>query len=207
MDGMTLPKPNDSDFVPPPPGTHLAICYRVIDLGTQMVEWQGQAKKQHKIMLSWEMPNELMADGQPFSISQRYTWSSSEKARLRQDLESWRGKKFTDADFGPGGFDIKNIIGKGCLLNIVHNTKGDKTYANIAAIVQLPKGTSIPPKKNADVFFSLSAFDPETFSGLSEGLRNIIAKSPEYGEVMRKKEGIGDAGPEKSKDFDDDIPF
>ncbi|MCW5615870.1 MAG: hypothetical protein KIT32_12175 [Rhodocyclaceae bacterium] len=206
--GMTLPKPNDSDFVPPPQGTHLAVCYRVIDLGTQMVEWQGQKKTQHKIMLSWELPNEVMESGEPFVISQRYTWSSSEKARLRQDLEAWRGKKFNDADFGPGGFDIKNIIGKACYLNIVHTTKEGKTYANISAVVQLPKGTETPICKNLHVFFTLDEPDEQIFNGLSDGLKALIQKSPEWAEYLRRKEGIHDAPPAKDKrDFDDEIPF
>ena len=50
----------------------------------------------------------------------------SEKAKLRKHLESWRGKAFADADFGPNGFNIKNILGVAGLLAITHADRGDK---------------------------------------------------------------------------------
>jgi hypothetical protein len=45
-----------SEFELTPAGTHIGRCYRVVDLGTQLVEFQGEHKKQHKIMISWELP-------------------------------------------------------------------------------------------------------------------------------------------------------
>ena len=126
-----VPKNEGGDFQNVPAGTHPAICYRVIDLGTQEISWQGQVKHQHKILVSWEIadPEVRMEDGRPFSIGNRYTWSMNEKSRLRADLESWRGQAFTEIDLseGPGGFEIENILGKPCLLSVVHTTKGDKT--------------------------------------------------------------------------------
>lgn len=102
---MHLPQPSDAEFELAPAGTHIAVCYRVIDLGTQETTFKGEVKHQHKILISWEIPDEKMKDGRPFTIGKRYTWSMSEKANLRNDLESWRGK-FTAADFGPNGFKI-----------------------------------------------------------------------------------------------------
>ena len=130
------PNTGGGDFEPPPAGNHRAVCYRVIDLGTQQTEYQGQTKYQRKIMLSWELCDEIMpARGdfgpKPFSMSQRYTFSSHEKAVLRQHLESWRGVPFQDSDFGPGGFDIRNVLGKSCLLNVVHEIKNGKITQQI----------------------------------------------------------------------------
>src|SRR6185295_11438565 len=107
---MQIPRPNETEFELAPAGTHMAVCYRVIDLGTQSGTYMGKPKSQHKILVSWELPDEKMKDGRPFTIGQRYTWSMSEKATLRKHLEAWRGVPFTDADFGVDGFDVKNII-------------------------------------------------------------------------------------------------
>ena len=120
---MYLPAPTESSFTPVPAGTHLGICFRVIDLGTQQTTFNGDTKTAHKVLISWEIPDEVMGDGRPFMISQSYTWSMHEKATLRKSLEAWRGVAFTDRDFGPGGFDIKNIIGKACTLSVVHTAK------------------------------------------------------------------------------------
>jgi hypothetical protein len=207
---MFVPAPNDSSFELPPAGTHLAVCYRVIDLGTQETTYKGQAKKQHKILLSWELPEEKMEDGRPFTISQRYTWSMSEKASLRRDLESWRGLPFTERDFGEGGFDVKNILGKACLLNIVHTDKGDKKYANIASISKLMKGQTPPADgpTNEPVYLWLheSRWNPEAFHKLSDGLKSAIMASPEYKALVN---GYHDEPPpvDSTDDFAQEIPF
>lgn len=209
---MYMPPNNGGDFIPPPAGTHLAVCYRVIDLGTQQVDWQGETKQQHKLMLSWELPDEKMEDGRPFSISQRYTFSSHEKARFRQDLEAWRGAKFTEADLAgpPNGFHVRKLLGVPCLLTVVHNVKQGKTYANISAVTKIMKGMAAPPLVNERVYFSLdpSEYSQETFDKLSSGLRAAIEKAPEYLEIKRPRgEPVGEAPPPRQNDLDDEIPF
>lgn len=188
------PNSGGGNFEPPPAGTHRAICYRVIDLGTQQSEYQGQIKHQRKIMLSWELVDERMpASGdypeRPFTIHQRYTFSSHEKAVLRQHLESWRGVPFKESDFGPGGFDIVNVIGKGCLLTIVHEPKQGKTYANLKGVAKLPKAMTTGTPENATVYLSLEpiSFNIETFESLSDGLKETIRKSPEWAELQNPR--------------------
>lgn len=210
---MFVPEPNDKQFELPPAGTHLAQCYRVIDLGTQDGSYNGQPKKQHKIMVSWELPDEKMEDGKPFTISQRYTWSMSERAALRKDLESWRGIPFNEKDFGQGGFDIRNIVGKCCLLNIVHTEKNaqGKQYANIASISRLMKGQQGPEKPSNDsayLWLHEERWEPTVFHKLSDNLKTTIAKSPEYQSLV-----LGHAHDEMppvdaNEDFHSDpIPF
>jgi hypothetical protein len=203
---MLIPKPNESaDFVPPPAGTHLAVCYRFIDLGTQETEFNGQKKHQHKVLMGWELPDELMEDGKPFVTQKRYTWSMSEKANLRADLESWRGRAFEEQDFGT--FNIKNVLGKSCVLTIVHETKNGKTYANIAAVGKPMKGMSAPQPVNPVQYFSLQEFDATVYATLSQGLQAVIAKAPEFQKLTN---GHDSSGPEQrpgDDDFGQDIPF
>lgn len=167
-----------SEFELTPAGTHIGRCYRVVDLGTQLVEYQGESKKQHKIMISWELPNELMKDEKPFSIHKKYTLSSHKKATLRKELEAWRGQPFTDDEFGK--FDIGVLITKPCMIGIVHTVTGENTYANISSIMNLPKGMTAPNLINEPLYFSLSEFKQDVYDKLSENLRATIAKSPEY---------------------------
>jgi hypothetical protein len=211
---MFLPKPDGGDFVQVPAGNHIAVCYRLIDLGTQFVEWKGVKKTQRKVLISWELPNELMPDGeyagQPFTIGRRYTWSMSDKANLRHDLESWRGKSFTDDDFeGPNRFNAKNIIGKPCMLSIVQETKeGGSTYSNIKSVAAMPKGMTAPAPVNKPVYFSLERdlFDGVVLESLSDKLKAIIKETPEYKELVepttQRQEFVGDP-----RNYDDEIPF
>jgi hypothetical protein len=176
---MSLVLPTQkAEFEITPSGAHIARCYRIVDLGTQLVEFQGESKKQHKIMISWELPAELMKDGRPFSIHKKFTLSSHKKATLRKDLESWRGVPFSDEDFGK--FDLGVLLTKPCMIGIVHSVVGENTYANISSIMNMPKGQTAPSLVNECVYFSLSDFKQDLYDKLSENLRATIAKSPEY---------------------------
>ena len=185
---LTLPtETGGGDFTPPPEGTHPARCYRVVDLGTQQVEWMGTTKQQHKILVSWELPTELMEDaGLPFTIHERYTLSSSEKSNLRPMLEGWRGKKFEDSDFGEGGFHMRKLIGVPCLLTLVHSINNGKTYANVRGVVKPPKGMEVPTQINPSAFVSLDPeeFDQAAYDTLSDNLKQTIFKSPQYQQIL-----------------------
>jgi len=205
----TLPKPQ-GNYKPVPQGNHVAVCYRVIDLGTQRGEYKGTEKFLRKVLISWEIPDELMDDGRPFTIGQRFTWSMHEKATLRHVLESWRGKAFTDDDFdGPNAFDIANVIGKGCMLNVVHATNGEKTYANIKSVAKLPKGMEAPPPTNPRnyVWLSKEEFAQKNFDDLSDSLKDVIMQSPEF-KALSDPERIADESENPAPvELEESIPF
>lgn len=204
---MPLPLPDKTDFELTPAGSHVAICYRIVDLGTQLVEFNGETKKQHKIMIGWELCNELMQDGKPFSIHKRYTYSSSDKGTLRKDLESWRGAPFSKEDFGK--FDIFKLISIPCMLGVVHTERNSKTYSNITSIMRLPKGMQSPALVNAPLHFSIAEFDQDVFDSFSDSLKATIAKSPEYARVKGLDRQEPNTHDEESPPYDsaDPIPF
>lgn len=171
----TTAKSSGGDFPKAPVGTHVARCYQVIDLGHQKIVWQGKEKWSPKIMLTWELCNELMEDGRPFAVSNRYTLSLAEQSVLRPSLESWRGKPFTDEELN--GFDVKNVLGAYCMLGVVHNNHEGKTYANVSAILPLPKGMPKPAPVNPNLYFNI---DTDDVTVLPEWLQNVIKKSREY---------------------------
>lgn len=212
-----LPEPTEGgNFTPPPAGTHPAICYRFIDLGTQQSKFNNETKSARKVMLSWEItdPELRTEDGHPFTISQRYTWSMHEKATLRKTLEAWRGTAFVKSDFGPNGFTVKKLIGVGCLLSIIHEPKeGGGVYANIGAVMKLPKGMDAGILFNPTAFLSLDEgeFDREVFNALSDKLQETIKNSPEYGYLSRPHEPADYVPPHFQQGdpgfTDSDIPF
>jgi len=134
---MPIVAKSGTDYKPAPAGTHSAVCVDVVDLGILAVTYAGETKEQHKIEIVWQIAEDR-DDGKPYTIKRRYTCSLHEKASLRRDLESWRGKPFTDEECQ--GFDIEVLIGVPCMLGVVHNTTAKGTFANPSAIMQLPKG-------------------------------------------------------------------
>ena len=83
---------------PVPAGTHHAVCYGVIAVGTQPSE---KFTPRQKIIVCFEIPAEriiIKDQDLPRGISKRYTLSLNEKSNLRKDLQSWRGKPFTPTE-------------------------------------------------------------------------------------------------------------
>jgi hypothetical protein len=202
--------PEERSFTPAPSGAHRAICVGFIDLGTQKGEYMGQTTTKRLVQLRWELCDEQMEDGKPFLVAKRYTWSMNEKANLRKDLESWRGKPFEKADFGPGGFDTRKLIGVPALVTITHQEKTSGTFANVTAVSPLPKSMPKPDKPvGATTYFALEKdrFDRDVFKSLSEKMQETITHSPEYREIVTgvpQTQQTDDGG---HPDLDDEIPF
>lgn len=190
------------DFAQAPAGAHVARSVRIIDIGTHHGEYQGTPNTRNQFILQWELPNELIEiDGQekPLLVSKFYTNSLSEKANLRKDLESWRSRAFTEEELDK--FDLMNVLGKPCLLSIVHN---EKNKAVVKGVSPLAKGMTCPPAINEIDAFWIDEWDDNKFAALSDGFRKLIQQSDEY------KEFGGTPAPAKSSavdQFDDDIPF
>lgn len=178
----------------PEAGMHLARCIKVIDIGTQSDEFQGRIKHQRKIWLQFEligtqMSGEYNADlkGKPFAMSLTYTLSLSDRASLKKTLEAWRGRPFTPSELS--GFDVATIAGAAAYLNVGPNKDGDRMRINSINPVPAPMKSKIPKAKNPIVTLSL---DPETFDravydALTDKMREWIAGSPEFSNVMKSE--------------------
>lgn len=209
---ITAKKP-ESNFEIVPAGNHIARCYSMVEIGTEEVEFNGEKKKAYKVRITWELPHETKifneAKGaQPFSVSKDYTLSMHEKANLRHDLQSWRGKAFTDEE--AKAFDITKLIGVPCMLNVIHNVSkaNGNTYANIAGVTPVPKGMSVPEQVNSSFVLSYDNFDEALYQGLPDWLRERIAKTPEY---KKRQEKFIDTDPGDGFEYEpitsDDLPF
>ena len=189
------------DFEQPEAGSYAAVCYRIIDLGTQHSEFQGESHDRHQCLISFEL-DEKMADGRPFSVSKFYTVSLHEKSNLRKDMAGWRGRDFTEEELQ--GFDPKNILGKPCFLSIIRTDKGK---SKIAGVSKLPKSMTAPAAVNPQVYFTMQAktLDP-VFETFSDGIKKIIMQSPEYVALANRKQPAPDGGTFNQL-ADEDIPF
>ena len=207
-------------FEATPPGMHLARCYRIVDLGTQKTEYMGQVKFQHKIMIGWEIHGSnddgepiKMRDGRPFAIFKNYTLSWSEKATLRGDLQSWRGKPFSNEEMRR--FDLKTVLNAWCMLNVIERQGQDgKMYVNVASVAPVPsliKKNGLPEAVNINELFNLSDPDMKMFDGFSEHLKKKIMSSPEWEKITNKPKTAEEIVPKTAAEAfvedDQDIPF
>lgn len=194
-----------------PQGNHVARCYSMIDLGTQTTEYNGETKKARKVRITWELPNETEVFNeevgpQPFVVSKEYSLSMHEKSTLRKDLESWRGKGFTEEE--AKAFDISKLLGVPCMINVVHGVSktSGKAYVDVSAITPLPKGFTCPPQVNKSVEFSLQTPDMSIYESLPEWLKDKIKASPEFEHIALEyynEEAIANEVAQESSD----LPF
>ncbi len=170
------------------------VCYSIIDLWSQEMEWKWEIKVNRKFQLTFE--TEQMGTftdkdtgvdvEKPLIIGKRYTLSLHEKAILKKDLTSWLGKEPED------DINIFDLLGKNALLQVIENESNGKVYSNINAI--MPSKANNKPK-NDTVWFSLEKeyYDEKTLEELPKWLKETIKKSPEYDTV--------------SDDTQDDVEF
>jgi len=183
--GIFAENKGGGDYAPMESGVFIARCTQMIQIGTLSEEIQGEVKKLHKVRLGFEFPTEKKVfkeenGEQPYFLSKEYTLSFHEKATLRQHLETWRGKKFTDEE--AARFDITKLLGVPCTINVVHKVgkANGKTYAEIGSISPLMKGTVCPDAINPVQVLSYDDWNQELFESLPEFLRKKIESTPEF---------------------------
>jgi len=167
------------------PGMYSATCYAAIDRGTSHDEKFDKDKRE--VTLIFEIPDvriDIEKDGMtkslPRALSKTYTISLHEKAKLRKDLQSWRGRAFTKEELA--GFELQNVVGKPCTLNLVASTCGQ--YTNIEAINPLMRGMEAPKQENPSTLFTFDdcedGVEPIWPEGMPNWLIDIAKESDEY---------------------------
>ncbi len=192
------PKNSTTNYKPrpiAPEGKHIARNYGVIDLGTQMVSFQGNPPEPKSIvLLMFEFPKLLHvfdeAKGpQPLVISQEYTNIASNKSKICKVLKAWR--KLKDL---PKQLDLKKYHGKWCEIKIEHKpnrTDPEIIYANIydggrgidalsdeqKAII--PKLQTVPGL-NKNIWLDFDNFDWNVYNELPEFIQKKIQQAKEW---------------------------
>jgi hypothetical protein len=220
---LTLKKEEGGDFELLVAGTHAAVCIKIVDFGPQTVEYNGEVKEQNKIRLMFEVPAERItwtdkegveSEG-PMTVGKTYTASMFTMATLRQHLESWRGKNFSEVE--EAGFDIRNVLGKPCMLGVQHKEYNGKPYAAITSISPVVKGMDVPEAENKLVAFDFDDHTDMEFDALPDWMREkvtagkaLLKTQKERTRAVAEKELATMTKATRSDDLnvaDDDIPF
>ena len=199
------------EFTPVPAGAHVAVCDQVIDLGIQD---GGQYDPRQKIYLRWQIPGERVEwekDGKklegPAVIGRKLTLSLSAKSNLRPLLESWRGRPFTDEE--RKGFDIKNVLGAACMIQVTHSKSqdGTRTFANVIAVMSLPKGIAKPAVEGSVAYYDCEQPDAAVYERLSKYIRGLIDARLTPEQAISKMKQADDPEPQHDVSDNSDIPF
>ena len=196
-------------------GVYTAVSSMLVDMGIQKSEKYGKSAR--KFIIVWNIENEFVeVNGEklPRVMSKEYTMSLGEKSNLRKDLQAWRGKQFTPEELE--GFNLLNILNKGCQLQILNTENNGKTYTNIVSIMALPKGLTVNALDKTIVF---DTYDETTWNNytqipnwmqerikqcenLSENGLDLFIKEYEESKPQETKQESG-----KMQVPEDDLPF
>lgn len=196
---------NAGSYEPIAEGTHTAVCDKIIDLGRQVGSEEYGGKISPKVYIGWLVTDEMDENMNPKEkrIGRIYTASLDKKSNLRKDLEAWRGKPFSDEELQD--FDLDNVLGSGCMLNVVHVQKNDKIREQINGIVALPRGMKLEPPKETLSF----VLDENTVNNIDERIPNwlqdMIRKSVTYEELTQPQTAEDVFGPADEGDEDVEI--
>ncbi len=174
------------------------MCQSVIDIGTQYNTIFE--KSTHQLIIIFELPEQRLQtvskDGKvmdlPRVASKKYNCSLHEKSTLAKDLQSWRGRRFTKEE--EEGFELSSLLGKNCMLQVLHTQKDGRTYANISSVLPLFKGMAPLEPENGTRYFSFADHRDKIPADIPEWITKLIQASEEWLLL-------------NSSDDADDVPF
>lgn len=177
-------------FPPHDEGQFAAVCADVIDLGKRVEQYPGQPTRVVPKCALLFLTN---SKGETKDIALEVTVSMGDLAKLRQTLESWRGKSYTPEQ-AKAGVPLHKLVGHPALISVEHkrSAKG-RTYAKLKTISPLPDGL-VAPKLDG---YARAEFWAQRKKGYAEEAarfqQTVVAKS--------------DADLPEQLDDDDDLPF
>jgi hypothetical protein len=144
-----------------PADTVLMQCVDVVALGVRPETYQGQDKGLKPKCAIVFRSTETREDGSHFDLSREFTVSTGTKAALRAFLESWRGAQYEEE--WPD-VPLHKMVGVWAMVTVIHKKSkdGSKTYANIGAVVPVPKALrgslpTLPAYERPDYFSERAA--------------------------------------------------
>lgn len=188
----------------PPAGNHGAVLVAIVDLGTHQEEYKGVATTQRKVYFVWELTSEKSTSipGQNMLQAKMFTLSFGKKAKLRALIEGWRGKALEDGE----EFDLAKLLGKQCMVNVVHNAAG---YAEVAAVSAPPKGIKVEKPLRTPFLWEMEGDKPVDLSWLpwiyGQKVEEYLAESEE---ANGRSEPISKTEPSVTPETEpEEIPF
>lgn len=168
----------------PEEGTHPLRCTEFIDMGEQPGSKQFPDPRR-KSKLGFQLVEEQTSQGKAMMVYKDYTFSASTKGNLMKDIKAWFGLK----DNQIAEFDMDQVLDKEGIGTIVLQETANGEFANLTNISAVPKGTKVRKATEPirSLYLTEEEFDQDVFDALPEWLRNKIATSPEYAEVMKAR--------------------
>lgn len=178
-------------------GTYPAVCVGIVDLGYQYNEKYKEYKE--KVLFIWELSGvtiEVDGEQKPRWLSKDFSSTLNEKGNLSKFIVPWRGKNFTEEELNGEGFDLKELLGEGCLLQVIVEEKDGNQYNRITGCMGFPMGTPAPVTESELLWFDMDEWDDGAMTKFPDWVQDKIKKSTQYQKLHAPAETIEVKPPE-----------
>lgn len=162
----------------PDEGPALARLVGLVDLGHQK-GWDEEDPSKYQIELTYELVSSEMSDGRPFFVNEKVTNSDSDKSTLFSRMQT----------FGVTAENIKDALGRPCMVTVKTNPKGTRAYpAGKAGVSGIPAGMPVADLRNNPFYFD--PYDPNLdmaiFDNFPEWKQGMFKEALDYNEMALK---------------------
>jgi hypothetical protein len=159
-------------------GNYPARLVQIIEYGLQEQRpYKGKEKAPIEMLRCvYELPTELCVDEDGEPDAEKPRWIGEEFPFFNLGAERAKSTQrymALDPELMQEG-DWEALAGGPCTLTVVHNTSGDKTYANIGSTAPPMKGFDVPDLVNPITVWSLDDPDMEEFEKFPEFIQDKI---------------------------------
>lgn len=203
---LNIKKKKNTNIPPIEGGTYPAVCVAVVDLGEQYSEYYK--KYSDKVMLIWSLPGqtvEIDGESKPRWLSKEFTASLSEKSNLSKFLVSWRGRPFTQDELD-GGFQLQQMLGNGCLLQVLLEEKDDRKWNSVNGAIAFPAGMPCPTTAEEKICFDMDTWDDYELQKLPQWVQDRVQKSTQW-QKQHAPETVVDVQQEPEKTETEECPI
>lgn len=169
-------------FVPRvPPGTYDAILVGIYDVGSSFDT--ASAKYMPKVVLIWELVDQIHPKYGAVWAWRNYTQSVSQKSKLYEHLTSWLGGSPLQPD-NDGYVDVRDFLGHPCQLEIIHTPRRGNLWQEVANVLPWPQGETRPRPRIPVASYDMQDQGIVLPSCTPSWVRRRIEASPEYREML-----------------------
>lgn len=147
---MQAPQGQNNAIEPIGAGTHHAVCYMVVDMGTH----ESKYGPKRQLLIGWEVPKyriEVDKVDKPRAIRHWYNFTMYKESDLCKAIEGWSAVQFPSQEKADA-FDFEILLGKNCLLTTSVNKN---RYDKVESIGCLMDGMGELKAENDFIYYSL----------------------------------------------------
>lgn len=152
-----------------PEGTQVGLFAGLIHLGTQRNEYEGKVSYKDQVLLRFELPDIILEDGRPITITKRETNSGGAKSNMLKLVKALKGTKDLE-----DGVDYEELVGQPVMLEIAHTSKGNAKIDGYMPVPEFLKKTVKPLMTEPVLLFDVENISDKELEAMPDWLQKLI---------------------------------